>query len=1465
MHPFLSKYKAFTLKGLKQLMLVALGTCLIYTLAYQIAKYQFNQHKDKLLNKLQQQFNISLSYHKFTLNPFCQITFTDLKCTYKNSFLFQANKGNIQLNLIAFLVSPESLASFSAIKFHHAQLTALQQNPLHDSNPKTNPTLHSMKHALNSALGLLPFTLPNVKMDAQQLHLKSSTTSLILKNVAYQSQKHPHQNLFTLKASSVHSNHPTLITHFTLKGSLNPKDHKINSLLKINHLKHTYQYTLNSSLNPNKDFVIHLSTPQKTIPIPFLSVTYNQHTKTLLINGTPSFIKDIMSLTKGLDNSKGFLNMLTTYTPYKAFFTPLEAYKALMSHAMHAFTQSNQNKPPSIFPPWNETDLLSWQTFHLAFPTSSPNNTTSPHAFTLKLKGSPMDSNAPSSSVSHLFEVDYNPITRRLNMQLSKDNQPLLQGKWTLKQPSHQNQPFATGQLTFSQGCSLMEKPLQGTSTLVLTPTHAFLNMQNLQWNHLPLNHTVMLSLTNPQYASLSPQNPSSSLATHYQYRYFYTPAKHSLAMTLKDQPLKYIASFLNLKDLHEEVINGTLNLHHTQGKTSGAIQLEVQNIITGHKNLSFHMQLNDNDFTIQNASVSYGNFVCDPINLHYKHSQSNHAFSFSARSMNHTYTFTFNKIQKKDTLFLMTPDKALSLRYNYKQKHLKVVANKISLFKNTSKPQPQLRGHLSGKWTHSLRTLNGQGNFTFKTPKKQSLTLNFRSQKNDINCYKISYKDDKKYLEGTGKIWIGNALHYAFNMKEENTQAFLNLSGNLSGMQTKTSLIINKVPIGEWLPKKKLYLNGLLKAQIDLQGNFLNPNIVVRCDLYQYRHFNKKYYIYMDAYRLKNKWELNALKVYDLNNPNLNNTLPKAILTQNNAESSIKSFTLNMNGLQSAIGKVTGIFYLSYNPQNKQGFVSSPHYQIDSKEMQDLYTFFVLDPQGIVFKSPKQNGLTGFITVPQPHQTNIQLQYLHNHQEKFVCIGNKQHGKLSLEIFSDSFSASQLNVLLPIVEHETSTSKTFTYARQELQNHHLNFYLKLQAKSLDNVMLNGRFLSTGKIKLYELANEAKHYLLDLSIENNVLYIDQFDLHYEDGWASVEGTLFIKNGNQIDHIDLRLRSFGLRGLRFKTQVNQIQYQGNAKIDLNVGGSAEYPTIQGTIGLLKGEIIFENNKRSIPSTDETLFYKAQYNLNLQTLDHGLRFESDLLSFPIKRDQQLLLTGSFSNHDYRFNAHIKGKEKAGTFTHQGIDFQLQKVEVTFPNEVASFSPIVTLLGTVKRKDFQKNQTIEIFIEKSSHIMSESHKLSSIPSKKQEDIELLLGLKTAPDISAESYQDYFMNKASKTMVNTLLLQPIEHSARRILNLDLFQVDVDIYHFLDAHSIIFEGDSSVNAKLTFGKYLGYDLFLRVDTSWNLGNNTHFFENTTFAMEYFLFNYFNMEANYHINQNNYQETSVKINKAWRF
>ncbi len=616
-----------------------------------------------------------------------------------------------------------------------------------------------------------------------------------------------------------------------------------------------------------------------------------------------------------------------------------------------------------------------------------------------------------------------------------------------------------------------------------------------------------------------------------------------------------------------------------------------------------------------------------------------------------------------------------------------------------------------------------------------------------------------------------------------------------------------------------------------------------------------------LNFYYTEKKWHLNKIDFFNINRKFIKT--PNISITENN-QLGLNNLKIKLQDFQ-LVGKINGDFYFSYNPNNQKGFVSSSDYFINKKNIKNFYTFFEFKKDQFLLNTPSKNGLTGSVFLNKDKKINLKYQYYQ--EEKFVTTGDYKNKNWNIEILSDSFETSYLNFFLPIFYDEKPQKKLFVFKKKGEEDKKINFYLKINIDQYGKTLLNSRYLGAGKIRLYGTLRPSNYYLVDLTLENNVFYIEQSTFQYDNDKISIEGNASIKDLKTVEDINISIKTDGERGIPVRTKIANIDFDGLTKLNLLINGSEKNPTIKGNIHLSKSEIIFNSflNQYNINrSISNDFLYKSDYDLKISTEEKNVNFKSVILNFPIERNSYLNVKGNFKNSNYQISGNVLGRENAGTYIYQGVDFQLKKTEIIFPEKKNSLDPTIIVTGKTKKRNFENKQIVEIFITRISPFSSDHVTFYSIPSKSKDEIQILLGLKKDNSNPESSYQNFFVNQASKTIFANLVLQPIEQSIRKAFNLDFLNIDSDIHRIIENPKNTLDGTNALNANLSFGKYIGYDLLLKIDADLQFNDTISLLSNTVFGFEYNLFDYFILEGSFPIIQNT-QESTIQVNKIWQF
>ncbi len=943
---------------------------------------------------------------------------------------------------------------------------------------------------------------------------------------------------------------------------------------------------------------------------------------------------------------------------------------------------------------------------------------------------------------------------------------------------------------------------------------------------------------------------------------------------------LKVPAEIINFPFLREAAVSGSLHYHFKKKDDYQLVSdLEFQHAITQEKLMTSRFDLDAESFRVRELMFPLGEQKLRLIGQgSSKPGDTKFTLAYSLGPSNQGMLNGESKgggLSRTISLNAAPLVQNISVNLNFAEKVIGITIDGLNLGKTSLNITSQLflKGGFLLKGHAALAGIN-----PFDATSK--LITDFTGNLGLLELTSLKYIDEQTTIAGLGAVSIKDKIIFKASFADLADKMTAEVAGELIGNEIRAGFTLK-----QFLPEKiKSPLQGVLKGNLrllgELSGNLKSPTVNIRAFLENCPLPGGLYSLYTEVTRYKSDWEFQRL---ELAKP-LDNNEREVVLRSSGRFASNGSWSAKIDlNRAPLLWSTSGLFEVHYDPQETKGEIYSEAYVLDGKTEVKSQTIFekIDNNSGLswVFHSPTGNGIEGSWQESRKNklgklsrEKNIFLTYRQGREELFRVEGGEQDGKWDISLSTDRFRLGLLRPLLPIVVEEWGKSETFSVSEGAKGTRNVNLLLRLQNLTT-GWSLSGKGLVTGKVKLIGQDGGLAPFRAELEIDDNRFVIKKGEVQFFDGTRfNVSGAILARSLRKIEEYDLHLISQG-GGFPIQYETGVFNLKGKANIDAHLSGSGYYPKLSGKFNLSGTTIAIERasgkSQKSWEEKQRKFFNRIDWDLQIGASPGAKsRIESPLFDLAIDPNSSVNLKGSFYNDTYSFAGNIYAK--SGTYTHLGSDFTIKNLVMTFPKNESGFNPFMDLTAALQVRDSDLGGNVEITLDKKSRVLdTESYSLSASPDRKLSEIKALLGLGDSKTGNSQGSQ----NKAvasSRLLAQNVLLRPIERSIRRTLGIDLFHIDTDLLSLANGTTNL--PGSSVNTTVSFGKYLGENLFLQSDINFGLGKTNVL--GGAIGLEYDL-KYFNFGGK--VQLNDFQQldkatgnkapvdVSIKLNKSWNF
>ncbi|MDR2395902.1 MAG: translocation/assembly module TamB [Endomicrobium sp.] len=290
---------------------------------------------------------------------------------------------------------------------------------------------------------------------------------------------------------------------------------------------------------------------------------------------------------------------------------------------------------------------------------------------------------------------------------------------------------------------------------------------------------------------------------------------------------------------------------------------------------------------------------------------------------------------------------------------------------------------------------------------------------------------------------------------------------------------------------------------------------------------------------------------------------------------------------------------------------------------------------------------------------------------------------------------------------------------------------------SLDKINSNAKLsISGASFELKEYLNKVKNMYVDITLVDNLLSIDNFNLKSGSGKLNVYGNIKLKNFN-VDYFDIRFITTQ-KGIPIKIpQLPLTSFIGSKYFlkDYSFGEPSFDIKIEGNPTSLRisGKIILESTRFTYPgiseNNKESIFPDSTYiNLDFITTKNT-RFENSYVS--------ALINGALHLEGYPKNLKAEGiiDSSRGTIDYLGMSFNISNAKLEILNDKSIYLTL-TCETSLPSKTGEPSDTIRLVVDRrelSGLSQPGSVKLVS-KDNTNIDFQKILGLDTNQDASLE-----------------------------------------------------------------------------------------------------------------------------------
>ncbi|MBN1412467.1 MAG: translocation/assembly module TamB domain-containing protein [Spirochaetales bacterium] len=355
------------------------------------------------------------------------------------------------------------------------------------------------------------------------------------------------------------------------------------------------------------------------------------------------------------------------------------------------------------------------------------------------------------------------------------------------------------------------------------------------------------------------------------------------------------------------------------------------------------------------------------------------------------------------------------------------------------------------------------------------------------------------------------------------------------------------------------------------------------------------------------------------------------------------------------------------------------------------------------------------------------------------------------------------------------------------------------------------------KLSFSLLDQEIKPISAILRIENRYLKMPTLRIKVGDGVLLGNAQFAIERWIPKD-FRFKLTTDEITGVHIVNNMGPVLVEGYAKGDVEIYGTSENVSIEGSLRVRDCKIALNNESRA-KAGQNTLDLNTKLDI---LLGKRVEFYWPSLDLPVLRffaatGSKLSLDYDGRTEDLRFFGDVA--IKGGEVFYFNRNFYLREGNISFKEQRGIFDPRISLRAEIREMD-ENNEDIRIYLVVENQRLSEfSPHFESNPSMSNEQIIALLGGPIKNQFEESGFGPSIVLLSTDIFSQFGIFRPIEQKIRDYLNIDIFSIRTPIVQNFLLDKIINTSSEPTspstlgkyidNTMITMGQFLGEDILL--------------------------------------------------------
>jgi hypothetical protein len=384
------------------------------------------------------------------------------------------------------------------------------------------------------------------------------------------------------------------------------------------------------------------------------------------------------------------------------------------------------------------------------------------------------------------------------------------------------------------------------------------------------------------------------------------------------------------------------------------------------------------------------------------------------------------------------------------------------------------------------------------------------------------------------------------------------------------------------------------------------------------------------------------------------------------------------------------------------------------------------------------------------------------------------------------------------------------------------------------------------------------------------------------GVAALTATASFQIENwQIVDFEVNVLTLESAGLHIFYDFGPLFINGFAKGHVKVTGNEKGTWVTGALLVNNCKMTTGDEKKEAtfkaPPKELALFIDLDLEADKRTEFLWPTFNFPILRTTIDLGSKIHYTFSGDTMDIGLKGDVN--LKGGDVFYFGRNFYIKEGTISFDENLENFDPLVSLRAEIRERDAKNEEVIIYLIVNNQRLSKFEPRFESDPSRNELDIITLLGGPIQQQIEESGPGISALILSTDLASQMGIVRPFEQRVREVLGLDLFTIRTQVIQNLFLTKFlgieqdpISRGPDNIakyldNTTITFGKYIGKDIFVEALINFNQGANYEVKTDFTVSIE-FPTPFFNLKWSLSPNFANWDEFIVPQNVvtfSWRY